>query len=178
VLWNLIWILLLNRTEPGKKYSIWKLIWPFFNNCNRVKKFSQKVKISFVIEKKLLNYFINVPENLIAPLFCIIFLHFKNIAVSLAGMHKTYQLMKMMRRVTFWFVFLLLLRFILFPYNSLCNVKEHSFITTKYKERNRTNMEILKLKTILLKELLQSTVIVTKIWPVPDPDIKISGSEI
>jgi hypothetical protein len=39
-------------------------------------------------------------------------------------------------------------------------------------------MEILKLKTILLKELLQSTVIVTKIWPVPDPDIKIFGSEI
>jgi hypothetical protein len=66
----------------------------------------------------------------------------------------------------------------LIPIYFLFNVKEHNFTITKYKERKRTNMEILKLKTLLLKELLQSTVIINKIWPFPDPDIKISGSEI
>jgi hypothetical protein len=38
-------------------------------------------------------------------------------------------------------------------------------------------MEILMLKAILLKELLQYAVYI-KNWPVPDPDNKIYGSEI
>ncbi len=154
MLWNLIWIILFNL-NPAKNTQFWNWFDFFFNNCNRVKKFSQKVKISHCHWKKLLNYFINVPENLIAPLFCITFLHFKNIAVSLAGMHKTYQLMKVMWRVTFWFKFFAAVKFILFPY-FFVQCQRTYFMTTKYKARKRTNTEILKLKNILLKELLLS----------------------